>query len=232
MNDEVKRCWETLALHDPLWAIASRPGTEGNRWALAEFLATGTRLVDELLVMLSERGCEPRRGSVLDFGCGIGRGTLAFARHFERCEGVDIAEGMLAQARALNTQPQRVRYRIGEPDRIDFPDHTFDLVYSRLVLQHLPVDLQARFVAEFVRVVARRGFAVFQTPSASLVDPGTVFRSPVETPDGVVTMDMNVFPRAAVEAAIVDAGGRVASVWQDQSSGPKFASFTYVATHD
>jgi SAM-dependent methyltransferase len=182
--------------------------------------------------MLAERGCAVGHGSMLDFGCGVGRLTQAFAAYFERCEGVDIAEGMVTRARALNARTDRVRYRLGEPDRIAFADGTFDLVYSRIVLQHMPVELQARFVAEFIRVIVPGGFAVFQAPSMSLVDPGTVFRSPVDTPDGIVTIDMNVFSRAAVEGAIVNAGGRLVSAWEDRAAGPKFESHTYVATRD
>src|SRR6185436_15097798 len=136
--------------------------------------------------------------SMLDFGCGVGRTTVAFAKYFQRCEGVDIAAGMVSGAQKLNTRPDRVHYSVGELDRITFSDRTFDLVYSRIVLQHMPVELQSRFIAEFIRVIKPGGLAAFQTPSENMVDSGTVFKSPIVTPDGVVTIDMNVFPRASV----------------------------------
>ena len=230
--DDVKRSWEALSKFDPLWAIASRPGKEGNRWEIGEFMQTGITLVDAFMLMPAKFGCTVGTGSMLDFGCGVGRTTVAFAKYFQRCEGVDIAEGMVSGAQKLNTRPDRVHYSVGELDRITFSDSTFDLVYSRIVLQHMPVELQARFIAEFIRVIKPGGLAAFQTPSENMVDSGTVFKSPIETPDGVVTIDMNVFPRVSVEATIAAAGGRLVAAEEDQAAGSKCKSFFYFVTRD
>ena len=139
---------------------------------------------------------------------------------------------MVSGAQKLNARPDRVHYSVGELDRITFSDSTFDLVYSRIVLQHMPVELQGRFVAEFIRIIKPGGLAAFQTPSENMVDSGTVFKSPIVTPDGVVTIDMNVFPRASVEATIVAAGGRLVGAEEDQAAGPKCKSFFYLVTRD
>lgn len=68
----------------------------------------------------------------LDVGTGTGDGALALARRWAAAEvvGVDVAEEMLAQARA-KTPPElagRVRFVAGDAARLPFADASFDLV--------------------------------------------------------------------------------------------------------
>jgi ubiquinone/menaquinone biosynthesis C-methylase UbiE len=137
---------------------------------------------------------------------------------------------MIAQARALNRHGDRVAYLEGKADSLPCADATYDFVFSKIVLQHLPVDLQKVYVREFVRVLKPRGIAAFQTPSRALVDEGTQFRSPIETPAGTATIDMNTFPRADVERTLRDAGATLLHALPDASAGEKFESFLYIAT--
>jgi SAM-dependent methyltransferase len=46
-----------------------------------------------------------------------------------------------------------------------FPNGTFDLVHSCLVLQHVPPDITPGYIAEFFRVSRRGGLVVFQLPA-------------------------------------------------------------------
>ena len=86
-----QRDWEELAEVDPLWAVLSDPARRGGRWRLDEFLATGEDDAERVLRVAAELGRPARRERVLDFGCGIGRVTRAFAAHFEEALGVDVA---------------------------------------------------------------------------------------------------------------------------------------------
>ncbi len=191
-------------------------------------MATGSVIARNLTSLLEAHGLVSGRNRILDFGCGVGRVTLGLAEYFERCDGVDISETMIKLATQWNTAADRVQYHVGSTSEILFPDQTFDVVYSRLVLQHVPVRAQAAFIAEFVRVLRPRGVAVFQTPSKHVSDAGDVFRSPISTPDGVVTIDMNVFPRAEVEKTIAACGGTLIQVVADNDAGPQYSSFTYI----
>jgi SAM-dependent methyltransferase len=82
----------------------------------------------------------------LDVGCGDGQVTLELARTVGpagRAEGIDIDEDALAIARAAARQAglaaEFVRADATEP-----PDRDrFDLVYTRLVLSHLPDAVEA-----------------------------------------------------------------------------------------
>jgi SAM-dependent methyltransferase len=164
------------------------------------------------------------------FGAGVGRLTQALARHFQRVDGIDISAPMIAQANALNRFPDRVRYVLGQSERLPFDDATYDLVFSRIVLQHVGIELQRGYVREFIRVLKPGGLAVFQTPSRARNSDRMHFRSVIETPAGDASIDMNVFPPDEVERTIREAGGRLIRALDDESAGADFESKVYVAT--
>ena len=116
---EVQDVWDSLARHDPMRAILDAPGRanhEPNAWTVEEFLATGEQTVDHVLGLATLAGLPVRFGSALDFGCGVGRLSLALATRFESVVGVDIAEGMLDAARRLDAE-HRVQFVLNdEPD--------------------------------------------------------------------------------------------------------------------
>jgi len=108
-----------------------------------------------------------RRDDVLDFGCGVGRLTRSLAAHFGRCVGVDISAPMLAQAEELNRECDRCRFVLNATEDLRvFESASFDLVYTRYVLQHLPTRAMVRsYLSEFMRVLRPGGLLVFQLPN-------------------------------------------------------------------
>jgi SAM-dependent methyltransferase len=142
-----QRDWEELAEVDPLWAVLSDPERRGGRWQLDEFLATGEADADR----------------ALDFGCGVGRVTRAFAGRFDEVLGVDVSPRMVARARELHADVPNCRFETLS----QLEDASFDLVYSRIVLQHLPRARDAlSYVADFLRAIRPDGLVVFQLPDA------------------------------------------------------------------
>ena len=96
----------------------------------------------------------PRRA--LDVGTGTGDGALAIARRWPETSvvGVDLAPGMLAEARR-KVPPEladRVEYREADAANLPFPDASFDLVGLANMIP---------FFGELARVLARGGYAVF-----------------------------------------------------------------------
>jgi ubiquinone/menaquinone biosynthesis C-methylase UbiE len=90
---------------------------------------------------------------VLDLGTGTGRAAFLAARRFPQADvlGVDLAEGMLAEARAL-TPPElaeRVRFEVADAARLPFDDDSFDLV---VLANMIP------FFDELDRVLAPGGY--------------------------------------------------------------------------
>jgi len=90
----------------------------------------------------------------VDIGCGTGRATALLALRGASVTGLDFSRGMLDIARGkLDRMPLPHPVTLLEHDvqqPLPFPDATFDLVTSCLVLEHI-ADLP-RFFAEIARV--------------------------------------------------------------------------------
>jgi SAM-dependent methyltransferase len=167
--EQLRRDWTRLGEHDPLWAVYSTPDKRGGRWDEEEFLATGRAEVDAAIGWLGRLGLPTRYGRALDFGCGAGRLSQALARHADHVLGVDIAPPMLAAARRLDRTGGVCEFVLNEdPDLAAFADGSADLVYSALVLQHLPRPDIERYLAEFLRVLAPGGVAVVHCTTSPL----------------------------------------------------------------
>lgn len=161
-----RRDWEELGELDPLWAVVSNPDKRYGRWDIDAFFATGASEVEVALGRAAELGVPAARRAALDFGCGVGRASRALAAHFDEVVGVDISTAMLARGRELNADVGNLEFVHNEAEDLrSLGDCRFDLVYTRLVLQHQSsTEAVRRYIAEFVRLLAPGGAAVFQIP--------------------------------------------------------------------
>ncbi|GAB3899041.1 hypothetical protein GCM10029964_084400 [Kibdelosporangium lantanae] len=167
--EEVRRDWTTLGATDPLWAVHVAPDKRGGQWDVDEFLELGRRDVAVARQWLGRLGLPTEWRRVLDFGCGAGRLSQALAEHAGEVVGVDVAEPMLATARTLDRSGGKCSFVHNDvPDLGRFPADEFDLVYSELVLQHLPLDAIEGYLAEFMRVLHSGGVAVLQCTTRPL----------------------------------------------------------------
>lgn len=162
-----QRDWNDLGTMDPYWAILSYEGTQFGKWDVDDFFRTGETQIAGVMEDAQRLGHPAGRETVLDFGCGVGRLTRAFASHFNTCHGVDISESMIAQARTLNQKYPNCIFTVSAQDNLRlFADDTFDMICSVIVLQHIPQrEVIMSYVAEFVRVLKPNGLLVFQLPS-------------------------------------------------------------------
>lgn len=156
--------WEDLAQVDPCWAILSDPKKRFGAWDLQEFFRTGEVEFHDVMQHAARFHYPAERSRALDFGCGLGRVTRAMTAHFDECVGVDISETMVAKAMELNADHPECKFLVLESDDLRiFPNDSFDLIYSNIVLQHLPTErLIESTISEFVRLLKPRGFGSFQ----------------------------------------------------------------------
>lgn len=161
--ERLRRTWDLLGDDDPLWAILSEEDKRGGGWRPEDFFEQGEIEIAHLGNACTALQLPKARRLALDFGCGVGRLSRALASRYERVIGVDISASMIAHARRLNAQIPNVRFVENAQSDLRFVESsTIDLVYSMITLQHMPAGLQRAYIAEFARVLAPGGLAVFQ----------------------------------------------------------------------
>lgn len=249
--------WEKLAQDNAYGAILTKGGQVAE-WNLTEFLATGQEDIDRFLPHLNAVAPDAPRRRAMDFGCGVGRVTRPLSAYFDQVVGVDASPSMIARARTLHADLDGCRFVLNRaPHLRQFESGFFDVIYSRIVLQHLRPWLARRYIGEFVRLLAPGGVMMFQLPETMSVDPRDVFeRAPVEgpgfkrvipralvtqwrrfkyeriiRPQQVVAMEMFGLPRDEVIEVIQGAGGRLIETRPDYSHGEdSVRSFEYWVT--
>ena len=104
----------------------------------------------------------PLGARILDAGCGSGSMARLFAaRHSDaQVTGVDLRADYLAYARQRAAQEdlRNLDFHEGDIFGLPFPDATFDVVWSKYVLQWVKAPQAA--IAEFARVTKPGGVAV------------------------------------------------------------------------
>ena len=201
--------WDHAAREDAMFNIITFADKANGGWTAEEFFAHGQVEIDAAMDRLKTLHLGEGHGRALDFGCGIGRLTQALANHYDRVDGVDISQEMVTLA--VEHDRHGCTYHVNQTEDLAlFEDDTFDLVYSMIVLQHMPQHLQRGYVREFFRVLKPGGVAMFEMPD------GPNYRHP----NG--WLSMYGVARLTVEGWIAEAGGTLVdvelipepSVWQ------------------
>lgn len=146
--------------------INSGPRTAGRtiHWASQYDLITGllglgvNRANSRMVIELASIKPGDR---VLDVGCGTGNLTLTahtYAGSSGKVYGIDASPEMIQVAKQKASRSRReVIFDVGLIEKLAFPDATFDVVISRLVIHHLPDDLKRNGFAEILRVLKPGG---------------------------------------------------------------------------
>ena len=145
---------------------SAAPLTHGRvlHWAarydlLAWLLTRGKeRAFRERLIALAE--LEPGE-SVLDVGCGTGTLAIAATPHVQPAGtvyGIDASPQMIARAtrKAAKARAPAI-FRVAAAEELPFPDDTFDVVLSTLMLHHLPRKTRQQCASEIRRVLKPGG---------------------------------------------------------------------------
>jgi ubiquinone/menaquinone biosynthesis C-methylase UbiE len=102
-----------------------------------------------------------RGETVLDVGCGTGTQALkAYERVGEtgRVSGIDPGQRQIARARSKAARRRfPIDFQVGVIEQLAFPDQSFDVVLSTLMMHHLPDDLKRQGLSEIARVLKPGG---------------------------------------------------------------------------
>lgn len=96
---------------------------------------------------------------VLEVGCGLGTDGAQFSKAGAQYTGIDLTDAAVDLARRRFELFQlQGSFRVADAEHLEFPDNTFDLVYSHGVLHHTPDTAAA--VREIHRVLRPGGKAI------------------------------------------------------------------------
>jgi ubiquinone/menaquinone biosynthesis C-methylase UbiE len=149
---------------------------------------------------------------------------------------------MLDVARRIDRTGARCTFVHNDsPDLGRFPDDHVDLVYSVLVLQHLPRPVIDTYLAELLRVLRPDGTAVIQVPTRTLwtvrgiawrVAPFPVLRWVQRRLLGYpAPMRMTVLSDVDFTRAVARIGGQVVARRADPTDSRDFHLTRYVIRH-
>lgn len=144
-NPEAPRAMPSILIrnYDLLWRILSMGRAE--RTHLATLELAGFRPEDDLL----------------DIGCGTGSLVLAADQRLGATGtlvGLDVEPGMIEQAEAKAAKvASNATFAIGAITAVPYPDGSFDVVTSSLMLHHVADDEHAAGFAELHRVLRPGG---------------------------------------------------------------------------
>ena len=101
---------------------------------------------------------------VLDIGCGTGTLAIAATRHVGTTgavTGIDASPPMIARAnRKAEKAGAPATFQVAAAENLPFPDRRFDVVFSTLMLHHLPRKTRQQCAGEIKRVLKVGGRVV------------------------------------------------------------------------
>ena len=115
----------------------------------------------EAIVRLAEL---QQGNDVLDIGCGTGTLAIAASSHVGKTgavTGIDASPSMIARANQKAVKAGApVTFHVAIAESLPFPDRRFDVVFSTLMLHHLPRKTRQQCAGEVKRVLKAGGRVV------------------------------------------------------------------------
>lgn len=170
------RTWSPFAKSDPFYGVLNDDKFRSDRMderAKAAFFASGQAHVDSVLATI-RRHVDPDFAprSVLDFGSGVGRLLIPFARNADRALGVDISTDMMAEAQknCVAAGLTNVEFAVSDKHLSKVPGN-YDLVHSFIVIQHIPPAWGEHVFRALVSKIAPGGVGALHVTYARVASP-------------------------------------------------------------
>jgi SAM-dependent methyltransferase len=187
MDMSTDSAWEEWGRRDPYFGVITDP--KFRRAGITEnvkrdFFASGELHVRGVLSTIRKHldpGFAPR--TVLDFGCGVGRLLMPFAKIAEDVVGLDVSPSMLQEARRNCEEQQVQNVRLFESDdALSNLSGSFDLIHSSIVFQHIPVERGRALFSKLLLKLSAGGVGAIQLTYSKAHFASTHGLAPPELP--------------------------------------------------
>lgn len=228
MLEHIAAEWKKYGEEEPHWSVLTSDAFKSENIAnnIEQFYESGRSHAAVMLNPLSRSGIDVRRFErIMDFGCGVGRLTLALAPIADEIVGVDISPSHLKLAKERAGTNTTCRFvAISSINDFDLLGK-FDLIISFIVLQHNPPPVMAAILSKLLLCLAPGGCIVIQIPTYIENYEFNVEQYLVSPASGITA---NLLPQAEIFRIFAESNCEMLEVRQDNSLGPAL-SHTFVA---
>jgi 2-polyprenyl-3-methyl-5-hydroxy-6-metoxy-1,4-benzoquinol methylase len=159
--------WEEWGKKDPYFGVLTHKKFRRQNLtqeAKIEFFESGREHINHIIDVCRryfDQGFSPKK--ILDFGCGVGRLVIPFAKIGEHVVGFDVSESMLKEAlkNCDKYSVQNVSF-FKSDDNLSRLNGYFDLIHSFIVFQHIPVERGKRILSKLLSHLNDRGVCAVQ----------------------------------------------------------------------
>jgi trans-aconitate methyltransferase len=238
--DSTNEVWQALGQDDPYFGVLSCDEYTRNNLSdsnLEKFFQSGETAIVKLLSSIDALGLKLQFGSVLDFGCGVGRLLIPLANRFEKAVGIDVSEGMLNECRSNLASRHLTNVMLST----SLPSSKCDLVHSALVFQHIRPKRGIQIILDCWSRVAPDGLLAIQLPIRSNLNSLTWLLRQVRNAIPIIQvpyniavgkrwnkpgLQMNVYDLNSLAARLLDNGASQITLLQQPSD--QFFSGVYL----
>ena len=231
MFDHVRTEWSKLGETEPYWSVLSSDEFRGtpDEAVRDNFYLTGAHELARIHATLGRCGLSLSQFEQgFEFGCGLGRTTLALAEVLPAIAACDISAPHLAvaEAEAEARQVSGITFIQADDQTFGMTD-PFDFWYSRIVLQHNPPPIMDAILERMFDQLSPGGVALFQAPAYAVdyrFDEDEYLATAAER-SGI---EMHCIPQPRVFELADKAGARPLEVRDDDSVD---VPWVWVSTH-
>ncbi|MGC2613547.1 MAG: class I SAM-dependent methyltransferase [Terracidiphilus sp.] len=166
LNHNTDNDWERLGASDPYYAVLSESSFRRANLvdeSMAAFFSSGEKHVQEVMENIRKHiDSNFTPANVLDFGCGVGRLVIPFAKIAKHVVGADVSTAMLDEARANCAKRNVANVSIiKSDDQLTLLTDQYDLIHSYIVFQHISMKRGERIFSELLTHLKVGGVGAF-----------------------------------------------------------------------
>lgn len=105
---------------------------------------------------------------VIDAACGEGYGSNIISGSAKSVTGLDISSDAVQFARSKYKDKENLCFEVGSVSDLPFEDKSADVIVSFETIEHIPEELQSKFLIEIDRVLKDDGILIMSTPNKAV----------------------------------------------------------------